>query len=68
MNINLNLAGDGKHLDTLYAACMTYAMQQRKILKNAVIPYEHNLALDRLAYIELILDQLDSLPANQEEQ
>lgn len=63
MNINLTIAGDGKQLDTLYAACMTYAMQQRKILKNAVIPYEYNQALDRLAHIDLIIEQLDFLPA-----
>ena len=64
MNIKLNLAGDGKQLDTLYAACVTYAIQQRKIMNNAVIPEEHSMALDRLAYIELIIDQLDLLPAN----
>lgn len=68
MNIKLILAGDGKHFETLYSACMTYAMQQRRILKNAVIPEEHDLALDRLAYIELILDQLDSLPGSDQEQ
>jgi hypothetical protein len=67
MNINLNLAGDTEQLDTLYAACVTYAMQQRKIMKNSILSEEYNKALDRLAAIELVIEQLDSLPANQEE-
>lgn len=62
MNITLNLAGDGKQLDTLYAACTYYAMKQAQIAANAVIPEERDVSLVRLDHIKSILKQIELLP------
>lgn len=64
MKIELNLAGDDRQLDTLYAACAYYAMKQAQIAANAVIPEERDLSLVRLDHIKSILKQIELLPAN----
>jgi hypothetical protein len=67
MIIKLFLAGESDEIDTLYAACSLYAMKQSQLIQNAIVPEERDQALVRLGHIKSFLNQIDSLPANQQE-
>lgn len=60
-SIKLLFPGGDDQLDTLYAACSLYLMNQAKIVKNAVLPEEADKALVRIDHIQDILKQIESM-------
>ena len=63
MKTELNLAGESDIFDTLHTACSYYILSQMKVVKNAIYPDESRIALKRISDIQVILKQIESLPA-----